>query len=264
MQRLIVSDLDGTLLNQHHQLSARNRDTIRRLHQQGHHFAIATGRHHCDVQHIATQIGFPMYLITANGARVHNPQGEIIHRADLAPSLFHELLTFSADFPVLRNAYCEDEWLVEQENPLALAYTEESGFGYRLCALASHPGNHISKLFFVAEAEQLLSLEQALKQQFGNLISVTASMSNCLEVMSPEVSKGAALQFLLEQQQLGAQDCIAFGDGMNDVELLQVVGTGVVMANASERLKQRLPHLPQTTSNHQDGVANYLEATFNL
>ncbi len=83
MYQLIATDLDGTLLNGEHQISEYTLQTITRLYQQNVKFLIATGRHYIDVRPIADQFDFPMYLITSNGARVHNKQGEVLFRADL-------------------------------------------------------------------------------------------------------------------------------------------------------------------------------------
>ncbi|MGL5949231.1 MAG: HAD hydrolase family protein, partial [Aeromonas sp.] len=69
---------------------------------------------------------------------------------------------------------------------------------------------------------------------------------------------------LLATYGLDLSQAVAFGDGMNDVEMLSMVGRGVVMANAHDRLKNALPQHAQTLSNHDDGVAHYLEQLFAL
>ena len=73
MYKVVVSDLDGTLLNNHHQISSHTRRTLHALTDRGIRFIVATGRHHVDVQSIRDALGLDIYLITANGAVVHDP-----------------------------------------------------------------------------------------------------------------------------------------------------------------------------------------------
>jgi hydroxymethylpyrimidine pyrophosphatase-like HAD family hydrolase len=78
----------------------------------------------------------------------------------------------------------------------------------------------------------LLTVEAKLHQALGDHAYITFSADNCLEVMAPGVSKGHALQLVLDELAIDTADCLAFGDGQNDIELLQTVGHPRVMANA--------------------------------
>jgi hypothetical protein len=83
-----------------------------------------------------------------------------------------------------------------------------------------------------------------------------------LEVMAAGVSKGAALGPVLDRLGLSAEEVIAFGDGMNDLELLGQVGKGVLMGNADPRLKAALGHLEVIGNNADESVAGYLDRIF--
>ncbi len=76
--------------------------------------------------------------------------------------------------------------------------------------------------------------------------------------MNKNVSKGDALAHLLENRNYGLKDCIAFGDGQNDVEMLSWVGKGYVMANADPRLKEACPELEEIGFNKDEAVAKHL------
>ena len=86
----------------------------------------------------------------------------------------------------------------------------------------------------------------------------------CLEIMNQGVTKASALAHLLESREYELDDCIAFGDGMNDIEMLTEVGRGCMMGNADPRVKAALPHLQQIGLNRDESVATYLRALFNL
>ncbi|WP_432464201.1 HAD family hydrolase [Agarivorans sp. QJM3NY_33] len=264
MYQLIATDLDGTLLNAEHQISEHTQQTIARLYEQNIKFLIATGRHYNDVRPIADQFDFPMYLITSNGARVHNKAGEVLYRADLSSAEITRILELSARYPLHRNIYHEDNWYVEENNEYVRSFNKHSGFNYQLTDFDRLDHQHICKLFFVAEHELLQQLEKELVDEFGDSLNITFSLPDCLEVMTAKANKGAALQAVLEQKSIAPEHCIAFGDGLNDKEMLSLVGKGVIMANAHDRLKLTLPHLEQTLSNKENGVAEFLIGTFKL
>ena len=92
MYKVVVSDLDGTLLNTQHQISPHTRNTLHRLHDQGIKLVVATGRHHVDVQGIRDALGLELFLITANGAVIHDPQDRLIYNQVIAPELSYNFV----------------------------------------------------------------------------------------------------------------------------------------------------------------------------
>ena len=78
MYHVVASDLDGTLLSPDHTLSPYAKETLKLLTQRGVHFVFATGRHHIDVAQIRDSTEISAFMITSNGARVHNTAGELI------------------------------------------------------------------------------------------------------------------------------------------------------------------------------------------
>ena len=74
MFQITASDLDGTLLTSDHKIAPFTKKILNQLHQQGKEFVFATGRHHIDVAHMREQVGIPAFMITSNGACVHNSE----------------------------------------------------------------------------------------------------------------------------------------------------------------------------------------------
>ncbi len=135
MYKAVVSDLDGTLLNTQHQISAHTRHTLHRLHQQGIQVVVATGRHQVDVQGIRDALGLELFLITANGAVIHDPQDRLIYNQVLSPEVAQELVEIARPPEVVLNVYRGDAWCVEEEQPGYLDFHKDSGFGYQLVDL---------------------------------------------------------------------------------------------------------------------------------
>ncbi|MGY0219196.1 Cof-type HAD-IIB family hydrolase [Endozoicomonadaceae bacterium StTr2] len=267
MYPVVVSDLDGTLLNEQHELTPETRQVIRQLNGQGVRFIFATGRHHQDVDSIRAQLGIDMYTITSNGARVLSPDGEFIVRHNILPATVKGLIAAGRKYrgSVYINVYAEDQWFVEQEQKELLKFHSKTGFAYQLQDLDTIPTNQIIKLFFCAgNHDNLLPLEQDIKRIFGDTVSLAFSLPTILEVMAPGVNKGHALQEIMSLKGLSLQDAIAFGDGMNDVEMLAAAGKGVIMGNSHQRLRDRLPELEVTGLNTNSAVAGYLAQTYGL
>lgn len=259
--KLVVADLDGTLLNQEHKFSTTTQKSINTLVEEGYQFMVATGRHYQDVYLLAEQLAVEVTLITSNGARVHDHHGKCLYENHMPAHLVEQVLSLSQGFKVHRNLYQDDLWLVEEPNEALLAIHDASGFRYQLTDFSSVNLEHVDKIYFTADHSHLLELETTLKAKLNEQLNITFTSPEYLEVMNLGVNKGQALQRLLHQRQISAANVMVFGDGMNDIEMLKLAKYGVVMNNASDSVKQALPELPVTKSNAEDGVADYLFKT---
>lgn len=259
MIKLVVIDLDGTLLNQDHSISEVSKHTLQQLYQQGIEVMLATGRHYQDVYLLAKQLDIPTRLITSNGARVHNEKAELIYENHIPENLVQQILNLSAGYEVHRNLYQQDLWLVEEPNKALLDIHHSSGFQYQITDFNSINYQQIDKFYFNAPHQKLVPLQHQLINKLGDQLYITFTTETYLEVMNKGVSKGKALEKVLMQKNIKASEVMAFGDGLNDVDLLKLVGYPVVMQNAHPDLKAQLPQAAQTRSNADDGVAYYLQ-----
>lgn len=262
MFKLIISDLDGTLLNAQHQISPRTRSVLHRLVKRGIHFIVATGRHYIDVQTIREALDLEFDLITSNGAIIHNKEGEIVYNQLLPAALSRQIIHEYRSPEVTLNVFSDTQWFVEKDMPEFLEYHKHTGFSYHVTDMKKIDKHNINKIFFIGEHGPLMNIEQRLHAQHGDALSIAFSLPTCLDIMQKGVNKGNAMKALLEQNGLSPEDAVAFGDGMNDFEMLSTVGLGVLMGNAHDRLKNKLPENPQTLTCDEDGVAEYLAGLF--
>lgn len=103
-----------------------------------------------------------------------------------------------------------------------------------------------------------MDLQQRIQARWQDKVNVTFSLRSCLEVMAGSVSKGEALKQVAALHGYTPSDSIAFGDGMNDKEMLTMAGKGCIMENAHQLLKDALPQMEVIGSNSDDAVARYL------
>jgi Cof subfamily protein (haloacid dehalogenase superfamily) len=264
MYRLIATDLDGTLLNAHHQIDPFTIDIFRRLEQQGVEIVIATGRHYSDVAGIRDVLGVRAHLITSNGARVHDPDNQEVFSENVPPQFVRRLVTREIADDATVNLFGDYDWLIDRDAPQLLRYHQDSGFRYEVTDLTAHTGEDIAKVLYIGEVDTLARVEENLTREFGDSIYVTYSLADCLEVMSPTVSKGRALRVVLERLGIDASESIAFGDNMNDIDMLEAAGRPFMMGNANPLLMERLPSVPRIGNNFDAGVAHELARLFNM
>ncbi|WP_375751886.1 Cof-type HAD-IIB family hydrolase [Vibrio sp. HN007] len=258
--QIVASDLDGTLLAPDHQLNQFSKETLVELHNKGKTFIFATGRHHVDVAGIREQVGIPAFMITSNGARVHDLNDKLLYSQNVESNIVQPILDIVKKDPNIRiNIYQDDEWFINQEDELLKKFHKDSGFAYGVFDVDNAPTTGIAKIFFVyPDHEHLVQFEDEINEKYGNQVNASFSTPFCLEIMAAEVSKGDALKAVAESLGYTLEDCIAFGDGMNDVELLSMAGKGLVMGSAHPKVFDALPDIEVIGTNENDAVAHYL------
>ncbi|ARC54791.1 hydrolase [Candidatus Riesia sp. GBBU] len=264
MYSIVASDLDGTLLLPDHTISFHTKETIKLLIKKNIHFIFATGRHHIDVNQIRVGIGIDAYMITSNGARVHNTDGELIIKNDMDIDIVNELCLIEFDNPnILTNYYSSNLWLINRESPEQKKFFQESVFRYHVFNRNNFPTVDVSKVYFIGDFHsQLLLLQKRIQNRWGKRVNVSFSSKNCLEVMQGGVSKGDALKKVTKILGFSLKDCIAFGDGMNDYEMLTMVGKGCIMKNSYKLLIDSLPGMEIIGSNEEEAVSSYLRKLY--
>lgn len=261
MYQVVASDLDGTLLSPEHRLTPYAKSVLQALTKRGIHFVFATGRHHIDVGQLRDNLGIKAHMITSNGARVHNADGELVFARDLPEDVAGALYELVFDSPdIVTNVYRGNEWHLNRQRPEDMQYFKETIFNCNLYRPDRLRTDAVSKVFFTGDShDKLLTLEEIINRQWGGRVNVSFSTLNCLEVMAGGVSKGHALEAVASDMGYRLKNCLAFGDGMNDAEMLSMAGKGCIMGNAHQRLKNKLPMLEVIGTNGEDAVPHYLQ-----
>lgn len=266
--RAIISDLDGTLLNSEHRLGQFTIETLEKLAKLGVDIFLATGRSLPDVRHIISKVDVKeAILVTSNGARANNLQGDLLAQYYIPEALALAIMqTTPYDFnTVCLNTYQGEQWFLNRDIPQFKKYHQDSGFTYDVVDFMQHHGQQTEKIFYIGKtAEDLLPVEQFIRTHYGEQLQVTYSTPQCFEMMQKGVCKANTLSELVKARGYTMKECIAFGDGMNDVEMLAQAGRGCVMGNADLRLKQALPKNIVIGEHKDEAVAHYLRALFSL
>lgn len=172
MYQVVASDLDGTLLSPDHFLTPYAKETLKLLTARGINFVFATGRHYIDVGQIRDNLGIRSYMITSNGARVHDSDGQQIFAHNLDRDIAADLFEIVRNDPkIVTNVYREDEWYMNRHRPEEMRFFKEAVFNYKLYEPGELDPQGISKVFFTCEDhEHLLPLEQAMNARWGDRV----------------------------------------------------------------------------------------------
>lgn len=257
--KVVISDLDGTLLNQHHKISEYTKSVFQELHNQKYLLIVATGRHHLDALPIVAGLECPVYLVTSNGARIHSPKNELLYSRDIDSESIKSVLALEIDEAFTTVVFKENVWLTNKHNEALNSFQTQMNYLPELVNFNEVEDLNAIKMFFAHDRHsKLIELRDKILEKHSEIFSHAFSLPLCLEFMDKTVDKSVAIAKILEIEQLNFQQTISFGDGYNDEKMLNTTFRGLLMANAPDSLKNKLSHLEVILSNENDGVAQYL------
>lgn len=257
--KVIVSDLDGTLLNPQHLISDYTKAVFKELHKQNYLIIVATGRHHLDAMAIIDTLEVPVYLVSSNGARIHSPQKEVLFAFNLKSEVVKSALSVEIDPEITVVLFKENVWQTNKLNEKLNSYQADFKYLPELVDYATLEDFSAIKIFFTHENhEKLVILKDAILANGNQELHHAFSLPTCLEFMNQSIDKSVGIQKILEREGFSFAESISFGDGFNDVQMLEATTKALIMGNAPSLLKETLPNLEVIATNVEDGVARYL------
>jgi Cof subfamily protein (haloacid dehalogenase superfamily) len=257
--KVIISDLDGTLLNPEHKISSYTKSVFQELYNQNYLIIVATGRHHLDAMAIIDTLGIPVYLVSSNGARIHSPEKKELFTFDIKSEVVKSALSVDIDPEITTVLFKEDVWFTNRLSEEMNAFQADLIYHPELVDYSKIEDFSAIKIFFTHENhEKLVELKDIILKTNSTDLHHAFSLPNCLEFMDKSVDKSVAIAKVLEIENATFEEAISFGDGFNDVKMLSSTGKGLIMGNAPQNLKNELPHIEVIETNKVDGVAKYL------
>ena len=257
--RLIVSDMDDTLLGEQGTLSPASLAAVRAVHDAGALFALASGRMPCAMLSYARQLGIRVPMISYNGAELVDPRtGEVLFQLPIQAPLALELIRWCEVRGIHIQAYRNDSFLTPSDNEFARRYCA-SLRGLARMEVTNKPLSECvtwpqSKLLAILDPAHTPAALAEVKKHFGSRLICATSRPQYIEFTSPQAGKEQALAELCRRLNIPSSEVIAFGDGQNDVGMLRYAGLGYAMSNAREEVRRQVDHI--APSNREDGVAH--------
>ncbi|WP_440713737.1 HAD family hydrolase [Gordonia sp. FQ] len=273
---VIVSDVDGTLLDPAERVSARTRAVLERARARGVELVLATGRPPRWIPQVANQLADSpaavRYAICANGAIVYDVAADrILYRDVLEPAVLRRLADIVAQrLPAPGLAVERVGTLADLASADAATAPFVATTGYEHAWLNPDHVEVSDEQIFAAPAVKLLArvpqlssreMAHRVRPALRGLAEVTFSIdTGLIELSRPKVSKASGLSWLMAHTDVAGESPIAFGDMPNDIEMLRWAGLGVAMGHGDEAAIAAADEV--ALSNADDGLARVLERWF--
>lgn len=260
--RIVFSDVDGTLLDSGHRVLPSTLEAIARLRERGIPFVINSGRSPSGIYPIFEENHFRCPIISYNGALAVDENREVVFSVGISQEVAAKVISFveANRLDCSWNIYSLDTWIVKDKSDPRIIHEEQlvhaSAVEGGLDTLT--PGAEVNKILCICNPGGISHIAQLLKAEFPYL-SIVKSTDTLLELMQKGTTKSSAIVRLCRLWDIPLECTIAFGDGPNDVEMLDTVALPFLMANAPEDMKKRFPNI--TLDNDSGGIYHALVKT---
>lgn len=256
---LAAIDLDDTLLGPDHRISARNARAVRALVERGVACVIASGRMHEATTRFADELGLDAPIISYNGSMVKPPHtGDVWHHIRVPAQPAAEVIRFCAEHGHHLNYYLNDRLYMAARTEWAEFYLRQTGSPVELIGdLTPLAGTEPTKMILIDSPEVTDRLLIRFRAHFGESLYITKTNPQYLEFMNPAASKGAALALVANRLGVAREEVIAFGDGNNDLPMIEWAGLGVAMGTARPHILAAADDIAPPYD--EDGLGIYIE-----
>lgn len=257
--RMLVLDLDDTLLTDDLSIGEGDRQAIQKASKLGVCITIATGRMFKATLPYAEQLGINVPVITYQGALIKETKTrKNLFHCPIPMDIAREVARDSADKRLYMQAYIDDDYYVEKYTEHSDMYERISGFkGIEVGRLDKFIDTDVTKLLIIDDPVNIQKLKDLYKKQFGEILCITTSKPTLLEFTHKDATKGRAIERLSKSLDIDRQGIVAIGDSYNDLPMIEYAGLGVAMGNASEDVKKRADYVTHT--NNDNGIAHVIE-----
>jgi Cof subfamily protein (haloacid dehalogenase superfamily) len=268
MIKLVLIDIDGTLVSDNKQIPDRNHQAIQRVLKKNIKVTLVTGRSYHSSMDVIHAITEDVPVVFQNGAFIYKPKADLVLRKEyLSP----EIASFLVEQGRINELYTI--LFTDFLNPMDMIIESiyEGGYAPYLARnhsrteLVSHiqisPTMKIAEVVLLGNEKIIQEIHQQTKllfpEEFSPIKSFDLEGEVFFEFFGPEVSKAHAVHFLSNHFQVSLSDIMFIGDSFNDIEALKIVGLPIAMGNAIEEVKAR--SLFTSKSNNEAGVAHAME-----
>ncbi|MBE6140929.1 MAG: HAD family hydrolase [Firmicutes bacterium] len=267
MVKILVFDLDGTLLNDQKELSLKTKNYLQKKKEEGYIIVIATGRMFQSVLNVTENAYFCNYIISDTGALIYdNQKKEVIFRKNIAKEVFDKFFDY----------YDEKCFCIEACDQNKIYWYKKSiNFHNDKISLYFNDKNELlNEIKDITQASIYMNKNKDIKKIYYDMTKKFPELSvfimqesngkkKWIESQVKGCSKYNAIIYLKEKLKLNNCQIIAFGDSLNDLEMLEKCDVGVAMKNALVDVKKVAKYVTEKTNN-ENGVVEFLEKYLDL
>ncbi|WP_291291928.1 Cof-type HAD-IIB family hydrolase [Enterococcus sp.] len=261
--KLVAVDMDGTFARSDYTYDRpRFKALLSRMEKAGCQFVVASGNQYYQLRDLFPEEHQQLSFVAENGALVKDKQ-ELVFSANVSREAIMKTLSFCKDNPEVKNvmcglnsAYCERGTVSEEFFKLTNIYY------HRLMWVDdfAEVDDQILKFAPTVPVEKTEYYTERFKRELEGLLVPTGSGHGSVDLIVPGCHKASGLERLVQRWGITPEQCVAFGDGGNDLEMLQYCGRGYAMDNAPANVKAAADYV--CPSNDEDGVLVTLDQLF--
>lgn len=257
--KLLLSDVDGTLVRSDKTLSPRSVDAVNALHDAGIHFAVTSGRPPRGMEMLVDPLEIRAPLAGFNGGLVVEPDLEVLEQRlvpdEIVPRAIALLELFGLSVWIYRDA---DWFLRDPDGPHVERESHTVQFEPSVVASFDDASTRVAKLVGVSDDfDAVATAERAAHEGLDELVAVSRSQPYYVDITHPQANKGAVVTYLSKRYEVPPDEIATIGDMPNDVLMFAHSGVSIAMGNAHREVQRAARYV--TTSNDEDGFANAVD-----
>ena len=257
--RLLLSDVDGTLVTPQKELAPRSIEAVHDLHGEGIHFALTSGRPPRGMEMLVEPLDLRAPLAGFNGGLVVEPQMDVIEERTIPPALVPRTIEILESASLSVWVYQGADWFVrDPDGPHVERETHTVQFAPTVVDTFEGIEDGVAKIVGVSDDyDAVATAENAAHAQLAEHVSASRSQPYYLDVTHPQANKGAVVKFLARRYSIPEEHIATIGDMPNDVLMFAHSGLSIAMGNAHREVQRAARQV--TTANDDDGFANAVE-----
>lgn len=257
--KLVISDVDGTLVTSQKRVTERSRQAVAALRQRGIGFTVVSSRPAFGLRMLIETLAIEVPVAAFNGGVIANPQLDILERRDLDRGLASEILDFLEARRLGSWVFTNEDWFTRD---LAGVHVSHETITVQkrpklVASFASAIDRAIKIVGVSDDYTRLAAIEEAAQTVFAGRVTAARSQNYYLDFVALGVNKGAAVEALSRATGVPPEQIATLGDMENDVPMFRRSGFSIAMGNASDAVKREAREA--TTSNDEDGFAAAIE-----
>lgn len=258
--------MDGTTLDDRHQMSEENIEALRKAVEAGHEVVITTGRPTASARALLKTYGLDKigcrYVIAFNGGMMLDcGTGEILFSRTIPLPWLGELVREARKAGVYLQTYEGNSVLTERDDENLAHYVGKTGMSVKLVKdLAEEAREEPCKalLINVHDQKRMEEFRSHMEEWARDKVDMYFSCAEYMEIVPKGICKGNALRAFCERQGIPLQNAVAAGDENNDLSMIKAAGTGCAVANALEHVKSEADYVTERDNNHS-AIAEIVE-----
>ena len=266
MKKIVFLDIDGTLVNSEKKITPLTKKSLMRIQEQGIKLAIASGRPSKGVIPYAEELElekFGGYIMPFNGCNIINYQTkDVVYSNTLSMDVVKKAYELSKEYGIEMITYKGDNILSETyDNPYLLIESRINKMDVEKVpcvydAIETPP----VKCLLLGDGDYLGKIETEIKEKIGENANVFRSEPFFIEIVPQGLDKAAAIAELISRIGIKQSETVAFGDGFNDISMIEYAGLGVAMSNGCDRIKEVADRI--APDNDSEGIAEVIDDIF--